>query len=143
MLKRLAAVALGAALLAGCSNKPEDVAARAAAGMNAMHDKQLDYAKAEGATLVARYKPIRLGQFSDDEVTKLSTAGLCTVSQVRNMLNSGGKIRIELPRGGDFLRIQIDHCDGDKPVVSSGDAVAASGSAGKSNGWPTNASIKR
>ena len=142
MLTRLAVVALSAALLSACSSKPEDMVARAADQMNALHNKQLDQAHAEGNVLVVRYRPLPTGNFSDDELTKLTTAGLCTLSSVKGLFDKGGKIRIELPRGGDYLKIQVDRCDGATAVVEAADAAVAQGSS-TSSGWPTNASIAK
>ena len=56
-------------------------------------------------------------------------------------VDKGGKIRIELPRGGDYLKIQVDRCDGTTAVVKAGDATAAAQGSSTSGGWPTNASI--
>lgn len=145
MLTRLAGLAVSAALLTACgSAKPEDMVARAAEQMNALHNKQLDQAHAEGNMLVVRYNPLPTGNFSDDELIKLTTAGLCTLGSVKGLLDKGGKIRIELPRGGDYLKIQVDRCDGNSAVVKSADSSApASGSPASSGGWPTNASIAK
>lgn len=141
MLTRFACLALSAALLAACnSSKPEDVVARAADQMNALHNAQLDNAHAEGKVLVVRYKPLATGNFSDDELTKLTTAGLCTLGSVKGLFEKGSKIRIELPRGDDYLKIEVDRCDGANAVVKAALPSAVPGS-GSSSGWPTNASI--
>ena len=141
MLTRLAELVVSAALLTACSSaKPEDMVARAAEQMNALHNKQLGQAHAEGNMLVVRYNPLPTGNFSDDELIKLTTAGLCTLSSVKGLFDKGGKIRIELPRGGDYLKIQIDRCDGANAVVKAA-APTASSVSGSASGWPTNASI--
>lgn len=140
MLTRHACLMLGATLIAACSSKPEDVVARAAVQMNALHNKQLDRAHAEGKVLVVRYNPLATGNFSDDELTRLTTAGLCTLSAVKGLFDKGGKIRIELPRGGDYLKIQVERCDGANAVVKPAQSSAEQGST-TSGGWPTNASI--
>lgn len=145
MLKRPITTTVVAILLASCSNSPEDRVAKAAARMNALKNPALDVARAEGNTLVVRYKPLGLQDFSDAELTKLSTAGLCTIDGVKDMLASGAAIRLELPRRGDYLGIDIDRCDGAKGVVKTAAAPAPTTTtpATSAADWPTSATIER
>lgn len=137
----LAVVAL---ILSGCSASPENDVAKAAVRMNALNNPALDAARAEGRTLIVRYKPMPLGQFSDSEITKLTTAGLCTLDGVADLLAAGGRIRLELPRGGAYLGIDIDRCDGTKAITQAPAPSAPSAPSPTSTSeWPTAAPIAR
>lgn len=148
MLMRFSYITLAAILLAGCSSSPEEKVQRAAERMNALKNPALDSARAEGRLLIVRYKPLGLQQFSDSELTKLTTAGLCAIDGVKGLLDDGGSIRLELPRRGDYLGIEIERCDGAKavakaPAPAAPAAPAAGASPAPSGEWPTAAPITR
>lgn len=117
LIRTLVSITLATALLAGCSSTPEQLVARSADKMNGLDNKALDKARADGRTLIVRYKPLGVQSFSDSELLKLTTAGMCTIDGVENLLAKGGKIRMELPRGGPYLTIELDRCDAGKPVA--------------------------
>ena len=131
---------LSFAALAACSSKPEDVVVVAAERMNAIKDPRLDNAHAEGKWLVVRYKPIPTGGLSDGELAKMSAAGLCTMSSIKSFLGTGGSIRLELPRDGQYLGIEIERCDGSEPKLTTVNADGSKHVA--SNAWPTGASVQ-
>lgn len=131
-MRRLAL--LVALTLAACDNSPESRVQRAADRMNGLNNKALDHATAEGNTLVVRYKPLNVRQFSDNELMKLSTAGLCTLDGVKELLDAGGAIRMEIPRGGTYLKIGVAGCEGERAVLARREG---------SSDWPTGAPIEQ
>jgi hypothetical protein len=133
-MRGVVAVAAPALLLAACNNTPEGRAERAAAQMNALNNKVLDRAYAEGNTLVVRYKAINTRQFSDSELMKLTTAGLCTLDKVKDLLADGAAIRMEIPRGGTYLKIGVTGCEGERAVLAKQEG---------SSDWPTGAPIQQ
>lgn len=98
------------ATLAGCSS-PEDRVARAAERMNKAKNPSIESVRAEGSRLIVRYKDAKTSGLSDDELTRMMSAGLCEIDVVADLVHDGGAIRIELPRNFDYLAIDIDRCD--------------------------------
>lgn len=139
-IQTLATLLFACAALAACSSRPEDVVVVAAERMNAIKDPRLDSARAEGKWLVVRYKPIPTGGLSDSELAKMSAAGLCTMSSLKSFLSSGGSIRLELPRGGEYLGIEIERCDGSEPRLTTVNADGSKHVAASS--WPTGAPVQ-
>ena len=108
-VRSIAALAL-MTLLSACSS-PEDRVARAAERMNQDKDPSIDSVRAEGNRLIVRHKNIKTAGLSDSELTRMMSAGLCSIDEVRGLVADGGAIRIELPRNFDYLAIDIDHCN--------------------------------
>ena len=118
MLTRLAA-AIALAALAACGSKADREVARVAASMNATSNPAIARAHAEGSTLVVRYRKLPFNQFSDDEIAKLSSAGLCTIAEVRKFLATGASMRIEVPRDTGLVSVGVARCDGEKVVLAT------------------------
>lgn len=109
-VRSAAASILAATSLAACDS-PEDRVARTAELMNQAKAPAIDSVRAEGNRLIFRYKEVKTGGLSDDEVKRMLTAGLCQMEEVRDLTRDGGAIRLELPRNFDYFEIDIDRCD--------------------------------
>lgn len=118
MLTRLALVAAAAALTA-CGSDAETRVDRAAQRMNALANPALDSARAEGNVLVVRYKPLGLQQLSDAEIARMTGAGLCTLDGVKQLIADKAAIRLEIPRGGRYLAVDLKGCEGDRPILAN------------------------
>ena len=110
LIRSLAPAAIAIAVLAGCSS-PEDRVARAAERMNKVKSPDIESVRAEGSRLIVRYKDAKTSGLSDDELTRMMSAGLCEIDVVADLVHDGGAIRIELPRNFDYLAIDIDRCN--------------------------------
>lgn len=107
---RYAAALALAALLSACSS-PEDRAARDAERLNQVKNPNIDSVRAEGKRLIFRFKEVKTGGLSDDEVRRMMSAVLCQIDGAKDLIRDGGAIRIELPRNFDYFTIDIERCD--------------------------------
>ena len=78
--------------------------------MNQSKVVTVESVRAEGNRLIVRHKDIKTGGLSDSELTQMMSAGLCSIAEVKDLVDDGGAIRIEVPRNFDYLAIDIDQC---------------------------------